>query len=58
MAGCAWYGERIEHFPEGHVLRECKSEMGEVVQAEWVFSDNSRLFLKNGIYALQWPKYF
>ena len=56
MAGCAWYGERIEHFPAGLVLRESKSEMGEVVQAEWIFADNSRLFLKNGIYALQWPE--
>lgn len=55
-AGCAWYGERIEHFPAGSVLREHKGEMGEVVQAEWIFADNSRLFLKNGTYALQWPK--
>lgn len=55
-AGCVWRGERIEYFPAGQVLREHKSDVGEVVQAEWIFADNSRLFLKNGIYALQCPK--
>ena len=55
-AGMACVGENVEHFPAGQVLREHKSDMGEVVQAEWIFADNSRLFLKHGIYALQCPK--